>query len=328
MVLNFVFFIYGVLGMSSLYITNLMNDHSIIEKALVILDKQIERKRKNWTIVETLVEVLWDYGELCHNTKEEKVYFPLLVENGMTPDGPIAVMLQEHELERKYLNQIKQFMSESDKTVEKLESFEEIVQRYSALTKDHIWKENDILYPMGKNFVQHDDEPYLISEFNRIELETLGSGAYIRYKTLVDALEKESGDKIDLLASLSTEVITNMLDALPVELTFVDADDRVRYFNKVEKEKIFARTLSVVGRTVQLCHPQKSVHLVNKIIEEMKAGKRDSATFWINFEGKFLFIAYYAVRNENGEYQGVVEMVQDVQPYRKLDGEKRLLDEA
>ncbi len=314
--------------MSTMYIMDLMNDHSVIEKAIVILEKQIERPKKNWTMIQTLVDVLWDYGEQYHNMKEEKVYFPLLIENGMPQQGPIAVMLQEHELERTYLNKIKQFLSEADKSDTADTELKEIINKYSSLTKDHIWKENDILYPMGKRFVNPDDEPYLITEFRRIEQETLGVGAYTRYKTLVDALEKESGDRVDLLASLPTEIITNMLDSLPVELTFVDKDDRVRYFNKLEKEKIFARTLSVIGRTVQQCHPPKSIHLVNKIIEEMKAGKRDKATFWIHFNGMYLFIAYYAVRNENGDYQGVVEMVQDVAPYRQLEGEKRLLDEV
>lgn len=314
--------------MSTMYITDLMNDHSIIEKAIIILEKQIERPQKNWNMIQTLVDVLWDYGEQCHNMKEEKVYFPLLIANGMPQQGPIAVMLQEHESERNYLNQIKQFLSEADKANTNVAAFEEIIHEYSSLTKDHIWKENDILYPMGKKFVNPDDEPYLTTEFRRIEQETLGIGAYTRYKTLVDALEKESGNRVDLLASLPTEIITNMLDSLPIELTFVDQDDRVRYFNKLEKEKIFARTLSVIGRTVQQCHPPKSIHLVNKIIEEMKAGKRDKATFWIHFNGMYLFIAYYAVRNENGDYQGVVEMLQDVAPYRQLEGEKRLLDEA
>ncbi|MCX7908606.1 MAG: PAS domain-containing protein [Ignavibacteria bacterium] len=312
--------------MNELYITLLMNDHSIIEKALVILEKQLARKKKNWTTIQVLFEILWDYGEKNHNMKEEKVYFPLLLERGLPQSGPVAVMLQEHEVERNYLSKFKEFLSKSEKTEEEIQSFVSEFNDYASLTKDHIWKENDILYPMGRKFVQPDDVPYLANEFKRIERESLGEGAYTRYKTLVDALEKESGERIDLLASIPTEVIGNMLDALPIEITFVDAEDRVRYFNKLDKEKIFARTLSVIGRLVQQCHPPKSIHLVNKIIEEMKAGKRDEATFWIHFNGMYLYIAYYAVRNENGEYQGVVEMVQDVNPYRALEGEKRLLD--
>ncbi|MCX7880519.1 MAG: PAS domain-containing protein [Ignavibacteria bacterium] len=313
--------------MADMYITILINDHSIIEKTLVIAERQIEREKINWNVVQTLVEILWNYGELCHNAKEEKIYFPLLLENGMPPMGPVAVMLQEHEAERNYLNQIKKIISQTEKTAEEIKSLRIIFREYSALTKEHIWKENDILYPMGKNFIKPTDEAYLVTQFKMIEQETVGLGGYERFKTLVDALEKESGERIDLLASLPTELINNILDSLPIELTFVDANDRVRYFNKLDKEKIFTRSLSAIGRTVQQCHPPKSIHLVNKIIEEMKAGKRDKATFWIHFNGMYLFIAYYAVRNEKGEYQGVVELVQDVNPYRALEGEKRLLDE-
>jgi DUF438 domain-containing protein len=313
--------------MNELYITMLMNDHGIIEKALVLLEKQLDRNKKNWSAIQILVDILWDYGETCHNMKEDKIYFPLLLERGMPQSGPISVMLSEHESERTYLRKFKEFLAKTEKTEEEITEFISEFRSYANLTKDHIWKENDILYPMGRKFVQPDDVPYLANEFKRLERETLGEGAYTRFKTLVDAMEKESGERIDLLASLPTEVIGNMLDALPIEITFVDAEDRVRYFNKLDKDKIFARTVSVIGRLVQQCHPPKSIHLVNKIIQEMKEGKRDQATFWIHFNGMYLFIAYYAVRNEKGEYQGVVEMVQDINPYRKLEGEKRLLDE-
>jgi len=314
--------------MEELYIKLLMDDHSIIEKALVIFERQLEKSKKNWSAISTLLDVLWDYGETCHNMKEEKVYFPLLLERGMPPQGPVAVMLAEHQKERDYLNKLKSLLPEAKQNKELEQEFSNIFGEYSALTKDHIWKENDILYPMGRKFVQPDDVPYLATEFKRIEQESLGVGAYTRYKTLVDALEKETGERINLLASLPIDVISDMLDALPVELTFADAEDRVRYFNKLDKDKIFSRTLSAVGRLVQQCHPPKSIHLVNKIIQEMKEGKRDQATFWIHFNGMYLFIAYYAVRDENGNYRGVVEMVQDVNPYRALEGEKRLLDES
>jgi DUF438 domain-containing protein len=314
--------------MEELYIKLLMDDHSIIEKAFFIIERQLEKNKKNWSAISTLLDVLWDYGETCHNMKEEKVYFPLLLERGMPPQGPVAVMLAEHQKERDYLNKLKSLLPEAKQNKELEQEFSNIFGEYSALTKDHIWKENDILYPMGRKFVQPDDVPYLATEFKRIEQESLGVGAYTRYKTLVDALEKETGERINLLASLPIDVISDMLDALPVELTFVDAEDRVRYFNKLDKDKIFSRTLSAVGRLVQQCHPPKSIHLVNQIIQEMKEGKRDQATFWIHFNGMYLFIAYYAVRDENGNYRGVVEMVQDVNPYRALEGEKRLLDES
>lgn len=313
--------------MTSLYLSNLMNDHSLIEKALILVERQIQKKNKiNLTALRTLFDFLWDYGDMCHNMKEEKVYFPLLLERGLPPSGPVAVMLMEHEEERKYINQIKnQLQSISSTNIPP--DFFDIVSSYIDLTKNHIWKENDILYPMGKRILSSDDEINLNAEFRRIEKDSLGEGAYTRYSTLLEAMEKESGGKVDLLASLPTEVINNMLDSLPIELSFVDSDDRVRYYNKMDGEKIFTRSLSVIGRTVQQCHPQKSVHLVNQIIEEMKSGMRDVATFWINFDNKYVHISYYAVRNSAGEYQGCVEMVHDIKPYREIEGEKRLLDE-
>ncbi len=305
----------------------LMDDHAVIEKVLVLLEKQLQKEKKNWNNIRILIDILWDFGENCHNMKEEKVYFPLLLERGMPESGPIAVMLSEHNEERTFLTKFKNFLSKSEKTDLEIDQFMVDFRSYANLTKDHVWKENDILYPMGRKFIQKEDIAYLANEFKRLEIETLGEAGYTRFKTLVDAMEKESGERIDLLASLSTEIIGNMLDALPIEITFVDANNMVRYFNKLDKEKIFARTLSAVGRLVQQCHPTKSINLVNKIIQEMKEGKREQATFWIHFNGMYLFIAYYAVRNEKGEYQGVVEMVLDMIPFREIKGEKKLLDE-
>ncbi len=317
--------------MNNNYLDVLTNDHLLIEKALLLLEKESKKAEKmNVSMVKTLIEFLDEYGDKCHNMKEEKIYFPLLLERGLPPQGPIGVMLQEHQMEREFLDKLKETINDIEKdsstSLRMTNEFANSVAGYEELTKSHIWKENDILYPMGKHVITHDDETYLYNEFIKIESETAGAGAYERYVVQINTFEKQTGQRIDLLSAISTEIMTNMLDSIPVELSFVDADDRVRYFNKIYEKKIFTRTLSVIGRTVQQCHPQKSVHLVTQIIEEMKAGKRDEASFWINFESMFVHISYYAVRNENGEYQGVVEMVHDVKPYRELEGEKRLLD--
>lgn len=309
------------------YLNQLINDHAVIEKALVLLEKQAELGDKmNLQISRTLLDIIWQFGELCHNQREEQVYFPFLLQKGMPPMGPIGVMLQEHESERQYIDELRNLFAEFEKTGKIPEQFKDTFANYMELTKNHIWKENDILYPMGKNFISSEDEEYLMEEFIKLEARTIGRGGFVRFKTLCDSLEKQSGGKIDLLASLPTSTIRNMLDAIPVELSFVDANDRVRYFNKVDEEKIFTRSLSVVGRLVQQCHPPKSVHLVEQIISEMKAGTRDQASFWINFGEAFLHISYYAVRDEEGKYEGCVEMVHNVKPYRELEGEKRLLD--
>jgi PAS domain S-box-containing protein len=125
--------------------------------------------------------------------------------------------------------------------------------------------------------------------------------------------------------SLSKEEVEAVLDSLPVDLSFVDKEDRVKYFNKAEG-RIFVRTKAVIGRKVQLCHPQKSVHVVNKILEAFRTGKKDVAEFWINLNDRLILIRYFAVRDKNGKYLGTVEVTQDITDIKKIQGEKRLLD--
>ena len=125
--------------------------------------------------------------------------------------------------------------------------------------------------------------------------------------------------------SLSKEEIEAILNSLPVDISFVDANDAVKYFNKAEK-RIFVRTKAVIGRKVQLCHPQKSVHIVNKILETFKTGKKDVAEFWIAMDNRLIHIRYFAVRDKNGKYLGTMEVTQDLTDIKKIEGQKRLLD--
>ena len=125
--------------------------------------------------------------------------------------------------------------------------------------------------------------------------------------------------------SLSKEEVEAVLDSLPIDISFIDKEDRVKYFNKAEG-RIFVRTKAVIGRKVQLCHPQKSVHVVNRILEAFKTGKKDVAEFWINLNDRLILIRYFAVRGKNGKYLGTVEVTQDITDIKKIEGQKRLLD--
>ena len=125
--------------------------------------------------------------------------------------------------------------------------------------------------------------------------------------------------------SLSKGEIEAILNSLPVDISFVDANDAVKYFNKAEK-RIFVRTKAVIGRKVQSCHPQKSVHIVNKILETFKNGKKDVAEFWIIMNNRLIHIRYFAVRDKNGKYLGTMEVTQDLTDIKKIEGQKRLLD--
>jgi len=125
--------------------------------------------------------------------------------------------------------------------------------------------------------------------------------------------------------SLSKEEVEAILDTLPVDVTFVDKEDAVKYFSKAEK-RIFVRTKAVIGRKVQLCHPQKSVHIVNAILDAFKTGKKDVAEFWIQKDNRLIYIRYFAVRDKDKKYLGTMEVTQDITDIKKIEGKKRLLN--
>ncbi|MCK4334031.1 DUF438 domain-containing protein [candidate division WOR-3 bacterium] len=124
---------------------------------------------------------------------------------------------------------------------------------------------------------------------------------------------------------LNPEQINIMLKHLPVDVSFVDASDELCYYSDTP-QRIFARAPAVIGRKVQNCHPPKSVHVVQKIIDAFRAGEKDSAEFWIEIKGRFIHIRYFAMRDKDGNYRGTLEVSQDVTEIRKLEGERRLLD--
>ncbi len=124
---------------------------------------------------------------------------------------------------------------------------------------------------------------------------------------------------------LTREEVNAILRTLPMDISFIDSSDRLKYWS-AGRERIFPRTRTVIGRKVDYCHPPKSVHVVRRLIEEFKQGKRDSAEFWARIGGKLIHIRYYSVRDEQGNYLGTLEVVQDVTRIKELEGEKRLLD--
>ena len=130
-----------------------------------------------------------------------------------------------------------------------------------------------------------------------------------------------------MLEKLSFEALETILDTLPVEMSFVDSNDTVRYYSKGD-DRIFRRTPAVMGKKVQDCHPQKSLYKVEQVVSELKAGKRDVAEFWIDLKGRKIYIRYFPVRNKQGKYLGIIEVTQDITDIQKITGEKRLLDEG
>ncbi len=133
-----------------------------------------------------------------------------------------------------------------------------------------------------------------------------------------------------MIGKLDPEMLEALLETLPVEFSVVDANDKVVAWNKHET-RVFKRPEAVLGRDVRNCHPSHSLSKVEQILNEMKAGTRNKARFWIDFgpqKDQKLLIEYYALRDKNGKYLGCLEVTQNITEIQKLTGEKRLLDEG
>ncbi|MFW9987118.1 MAG: PAS domain-containing protein [Candidatus Odinarchaeota archaeon] len=128
-----------------------------------------------------------------------------------------------------------------------------------------------------------------------------------------------------MLENLPIELIELIIDTLPLEMSFIDLEDKVKYYSKGDK-RIFKRTPSVIGKKVQNCHPPKSLDKVNAILNDFKNNKRDFAEFWIPLSDLFLYIRYFPVRDKEGHYLGTLEVTQEISKIQTLKGEKRLLD--
>lgn len=124
---------------------------------------------------------------------------------------------------------------------------------------------------------------------------------------------------------MTPDQVNLLLQFLPVDITYVDENDKVIFYNRGE-DRVFPRSKGIIGREVKFCHPPKSVHMVLRIVDEFRAGTKDVAEFWINFKGRMIHIRYFAIRDNQKNYRGVIEMSQDVTDIQKLEGQQRLLD--
>ena len=308
----------------------LVSEHEMIERAMAVLKanlEKIETAVKAPLQMQRAIDFLLEFGDKIHNTKEENFLFPLMEQKGLpVQGGPIGVMLMEHDAERKLLQkmmaELPQLAEASSAGLQKFaaEGFE-----YLRIRAEHIWKENDILYAMGRKVFSDEDGKALLKEFRALDLQTYGPDARKHYLQMLAEVEKDSEAKKRLIRNLSYEQIDAIMEALPFEVTFVDADDMVAYFNKLDKTKIFPRTRSVIGRKVEKCHPEKSVDMVRQIVKGFREGTMDHAAFWIDFRGDKILIRYYPVYSEAGEYMGVLEVTQAIGVLQKIEGEKRLM---
>jgi uncharacterized protein len=269
-------------------------------------------------------ERLWQVDK--HYRRKENLVFPFLEKHGIT--GPPVVMWGKDDEVRELLRSAGEALENATSiTGEEAQSLLEFLLRPAVdAVREMIDKEEQILFPMCMETISP-------AEFYEIYLQSDQIG-YCLYQPsaewsaegLVSLVGMTKKDKHIQLPSggFSLEELISILNTIPVDLTFVDKDDTVRYFSQ-GTERIFERTESIIGRKVQMCHPPTSVHVVQQILDDFKSGRQNRAAFWINLGGKFIHIEYFAMRDEGGEYLGVLEVTQDLTEKRKLEGEKRLL---
>lgn len=311
--------------------TYLVYEHELIERAMAVLQQNLEKLESgeyDATQLTRSLDFLLEFGDKVHNKKEEDHLFPLMQQRGVpVQGGPLGVMLMEHEAERDLLSRMLiQVPKLKDLSPADLAQFKQGGMDYLRIRAEHIWKENDVLYNIGRQVLTPDDATSLVDSFNSIDLAAYGTKAKENFLSMVVELEKTGGIRTRLVEKLTQDQLHGILETLPFEVTFVDADDTVAYFNKLDKPKVFARTRSVVGRKVQKCHPKKSVDTVQQIVEGFKNGTHDKAEFWINMGDETILIRYFPVYGDDGAYLGVCEVTQEVGWIKRLTGEQRLLD--
>jgi len=268
-----------------------------------------------------------------HYLRKENLLFPYLEKYGFT--GPSSVMWGIHD-------QIRASLSALKKAVEKLpENSAEVKALFSEAAGEMqamIYKEEKILFPAAierlspVEWLMISEQEAEIGYFQveqppKVAVVQPASVSEANSKALAHASTTRMEGGLDLQTGVLTqEQINLMLTHLPVDITFVDENDEVRFFSQT-KERIFVRQPAIIGRKVQNCHPPQSVSKVQQIVGDFRSGKRDTAEFWIQMQGKFVHIRYFAVRDAAGNYRGTIEVSQDVTDIRKLEGERRLLDE-
>ena len=315
--------------MSKTWSEHLIEDHNTTERVFEAVSRALSQPGgPSASLLEAFRDYAVGYIDGCHNQKEERHLFPLIEQRGVPREGgPLAVMLAEHEQSKSLLEQLTALVGRyvgGDREV--LGRLKATFDQYTELLKGHFWKETDILYPMAQRVMSEQDAQQVLAGLLQTEAD-VGPDTHQRFHALAEQITT-MGQLEDLSAALPKELIAAILNTLPVELSFVDAEDTVRYFSHEHQEKIFPRTRGSIGVKVQQCHPQKSVHMVNQILADFKAGKRDVAEFWIDLGNSKIFIRYFPVRDKQGTYLGCLEVVQDITEIQKLEGQKRLLDTA
>ena len=272
-----------------------------------------------------LYNKLFDVDKLYR--RKEYLLFPFLESQGIT--GPPKVMWGKHDEIRELIKGSIGLLQTGGITRDELLASAEIVLVPAVrAVVEMTQKEEEILFPMALDKLTE-------ANWYEIHRQTLDFG-YCLYdppvewrpewadEDILTELNTEGGNVKLPSGSFSAEELMAILNTLPVDITFVDKNDKVKYFSQ-GSDRIFQRNRAILNRDVRYCHPPASAHIVDKIIDDFKNNRSSRAPFWINMGGKMVHIEYFALRNDNGEYLGVLEVSHDITVYRELEGEQRIL---
>lgn len=289
-----------------------------------------------------------------HYQRKENQLFPLLEAKGFL--GPTKVMWGKHDEIRAHLKKTSELLQAEDWS-----ALAGQVKTLSGAIKKMIFLEEKILYPTSARKLGLNDwirikqgEPAIgyawVKPSNLWDArlaEARGGGpkdappdasteaskpAVADQSPITEApsgaSQEDNVEKKDIplsTGSLTAEQIDLMLKSLPIDITFVDENDKVAYYSETP-DRIFPRSPAIIGREVRNCHPPKSVHVVDEIVKAFKEKTKDVAEFWIQKDGLFIHIRYFPLYDDEGRYRGVIEVSQELSKQRALEGERRLLD--
>ncbi len=299
---------------------------SLIDKIKTDIEKfRSQDTHENIQNLRNDFEKLWEIDK--HYLRKENLLFPFMEKYEIT--APPKVMWGVDDEIRDAIKDVKALLA--DYSSVNREQLADKAEETSVRVKEMIFKEENILFPMVMETLSEDE--WFIIEEGSGEIGYCLLDNVIKWKPVkvnVERKVEQEGEKpsnngyIKFDAGImSPDEINAVLNTLPLDMTFVDKDGIVKYFTQ-GKERIFARTKAIIGREVKNCHPPASVHIVEKIVEDLSSGKKDHEDFWIKMGDKFAYIRYFAVRNSKGEYLGTIEVTQDIKPIQDITGEKRL----
>jgi hypothetical protein len=296
-----------------------------LEKLFDQLKSVREDEIKQWLLkVQANLNNLMDVDK--HYKRKEYLLFPFLEKYEIT--GPPKVMWGKHDEIRNLLKTaIETVGTKEVLTIDEVEAISELVLVPAVKgVSDMISKEEEILLPMSMDKLTDDDWYSVYQQTNEFgyclfdpQTEWAPEGittGEVTYNT---------GNSIPLsTGSFSLNEMEALFRTLPIDITFVDKDDKVKFFS-LGPDRIFTRNRAIIGRDVRMCHPPSSVNVVEQILSDFKSGTQSSAAFWIQMQGRFIYIEYFALRGKKGEYLGTIEFTQDLTKLRALEGEQRLL---